>query len=256
MDTTLHKVKDMHADEKCPNHKIRLSFSLRIGGKWTTPLHFQDRQWAITLPRCSADRGEMKAWIIEQFGPIDGAKTRFLKIAKELHEDGTPHLHISLILGTNRKAKSIILKHFEQEWDKKCGGKINVLAQACTHCWYNYISKFDGDAIEEGDLPEPKGGTIGQNRVAKSMTIYNEQGHTTYDILPDEEEKRAEWSKIKSTASEMTLETEVMEFILLGPWKYFKVNDVLRWWKAYQRQLPGRAGPGGAAVQRRIEHRA
>ena len=75
MDTTLHKVKDMHADEKCPNHKIRLSFSLRIGGKWTTPLHFQDRQWAITLPRCSADRGEMKAWIIEKFGPIDGGVT-------------------------------------------------------------------------------------------------------------------------------------------------------------------------------------
>ena len=111
---------------------------------------------------------------------------------RELHEDGTPHFHISLILGTNRKAKSIILKHFEQEWDKKCDGKINVLVQACTHCWYNYISKFDGMPSRKATYRSQKSGTIGQNRVPKTVTIFSEPGHTTYDILPDEEEKRAE----------------------------------------------------------------
>ena len=29
----------------------------------------------------------------------------------------------------------------------------------------------------------------------------------------------------------MTLETELIEFLMLGTWKYVKVNDVLRWWK-------------------------
>jgi len=101
------------------------------------------KNFFITYPQCEADKGELLAHMLELEPSV-----KFCRVARELHADGNPHLHVLLSCSKKRDIRSA--GHFD--WLGKhpnvqsCRNLVDVL---------DYISK-DGDFVDFGVPPGTK----------------------------------------------------------------------------------------------------
>jgi len=109
------------------------------------PSKFEARKFLLTYPKCNETKEALKEF-------LQGIKkTKFVKVCKELHEDGDPHLHAVVafesILKTNERGFDFNGNHPNiQIVGKKKDDWVRVV---------DYVGK-DGDSIEEGRDPFPR----------------------------------------------------------------------------------------------------
>jgi len=97
------------------------------------------KNFSLTFPQCSVSIEEMKKHM-NTFLP------KYLVIARELHEDGNPHIHVAIGFHSKKNIKDA--KHFDYS-----GFHCNLQATKDLKNWIPYIKKH-GDFIEEGVVNE------------------------------------------------------------------------------------------------------
>jgi hypothetical protein len=113
------------------------------GGKTQDPnllkFEIQSKSWFLTYPKCPMTKEEVHALLEAKGRPIAGGV-----IARELHEDGSPHIHVYLLLVKKLNCRNA------RFWDLgSCHGNYQH-ARNLDHVTA-YIKK-DNDYLEFGDL--------------------------------------------------------------------------------------------------------
>lgn len=105
------------------------------------PIRFNisSKSWFLTYPRCLLDKEVVKQLLEDKGRPIKGGV-----VARELHEDGTPHIHVYLVLENAYNCKN------PSYWDLQ---EYHGNYQSCKSATavVKYVKK-DKDYLEFGDL--------------------------------------------------------------------------------------------------------
>ena len=99
----------------------------------------ESKSWFLTYPKCPMTKEEVHALLLGKGRAIRGGV-----IARELHEDGTPHIHVYLLL-----AKAFSTRN-SKCWDL-AGYHGNYQKARSLDAVIKYISK-DGDILQFGDI--------------------------------------------------------------------------------------------------------
>lgn len=101
------------------------------------------KEFSITYPQCSVGKQALFDWFCSSFHP------RYCCVARELHADGTPHLHVCAVFSSRKDVKN------EKFFDYKDGDRIyhpNIQKSKRVHWWDEYIKK-GGDYVQsEGEV--------------------------------------------------------------------------------------------------------
>ena len=96
------------------------------------------KQFAITYPQCDVSMRTMFDWFVSSFHP------RYLCVARELHEDGHPHLHVCAVFNSRKDVQN------ERYFDFKDNDKVfhpNIKKCRRVHWWDEYVKK-GGDFLQ------------------------------------------------------------------------------------------------------------
>jgi len=98
------------------------------------------RSWFLTYPKCGLTKDNAMLLLKEKLSD----KFLGVVIARELHEDGTPHLHVYVLLKRKFNCKNALY------WDLE-GYHGNYQSARDINAVVKYIKK-DGDILQEGDI--------------------------------------------------------------------------------------------------------
>lgn len=101
--------------------------------------NIRSKSWFLTYPKCSLTKEDCLAILQSKGRAIKGGV-----ISRELHEDGTPHLHVYLLLEKEYNCKN------QKFWDLETYHGNYQQAKSLTAV-VKYIKK-DGDILEFGDI--------------------------------------------------------------------------------------------------------
>ena len=104
-----------------------------------SPFNIRSKSWFLTYPKCPLTKEEVHALLCAKGRAIHGGV-----IARELHEDGTPHIHVYLLLSAPYNCKS------PRFWDLAVYHGNYQHAKSYTAV-LQYVRK-DQDYLEFGDL--------------------------------------------------------------------------------------------------------
>lgn len=199
------------------------------------------KSWFLTYPQCTLDKEEVKAALLAKGKPVKGGV-----VARELHEDGTPHIHVYLLL---EKEYTCTNQHF---WDIN-GFHGNYQG---AKSWSNVITyiKKDGNYLQFGDLDlEQK---IQAQKSHKKVTgarlingeslesVVRDYPQLLHD-LPNLEKAVASWKRL--TTPGVTTK-DIKGIWIVGPpgvgksWLVRKLEQSLyqkaqnKWWDGYEGQ--------------------
>lgn len=119
----------------------------------------------LTWPRCHKTTQEVLEAAVSKFS-IDNIK--YICVAREEHEDGTPHIHLALVLNTRCDIKST------EYLDELVGQHGNYQTARNIKDVVEYIKK-DGNFIEKGELPN-------KNKISLVVAQTLQNGGTLDDI--------------------------------------------------------------------------
>nr|QKV51194.1 putative replication associated protein [Crucivirus sp.] len=120
----------------------------------------QSKNLVLTWPKCYTSREQVREKCELHFA----GNIRGYAIAQEAHKDGTPHIHVSMML------KERIDTKYENELDVLAGQHGNYQSARSLKKWTNYVLKSDVNAIKFGDiLDDETWTTILQSSTVKEM---------------------------------------------------------------------------------------
>jgi hypothetical protein len=99
----------------------------------------ESKSWFLTFPKCPMTKEEVHALLCAKGRPITGGV-----IARELHEDGSPHIHVYLLLATKYRVRR------SSFWD--LGSYHGNYQHAKSYTAVVQYVKKDKDYLEFGDL--------------------------------------------------------------------------------------------------------
>lgn len=97
----------------------------------------QSKEFSLTYPKCTVIKEDLLNHLKQERNSI------YVCVAKELHEDGQPHLHAHIIYNKRKDIKNA--KYFDIQ-----GFHCNIQATENSEAWNKYV-KEDGDFIEHGE---------------------------------------------------------------------------------------------------------
>jgi hypothetical protein len=100
---------------------------------------FNSKSAFLTYPQCTITKEAMLYYLMEQFNPS------FCRVGSELHEDGSPHLHVLMQADEPLRSKSS--KFFDIH-----GFHPNIQSTRCFKRVLDYVGKT-GNFIDFGELP-------------------------------------------------------------------------------------------------------
>lgn len=105
-------------------------------------------RWFITFPKCEISKTDFSRVILKSHQCV------YLKACQEAHKDGTPHLHIFLILA-NALTRSQFLKFFKLKFpdDYK---RIDLKPVRNIRATDRYCDKEDPEPFVVGTIPKPR----------------------------------------------------------------------------------------------------
>lgn len=127
----------------------------------------QGRNVFLTYPKCSLSRTELAGSI------KDKVAIKYLLIAQELHEDGSPHLHALVCL--DKKLNTTNEKYFDAQ-----GSHGNYQVARDTDDVVKYIKKADTMPYEEGYYASNNPSTV-QKRAKQNALLMSKPLHTLVD---------------------------------------------------------------------------
>lgn len=190
------------------------------------------KAWFLTLPKCQVDRKEALKKLLAHFesDPTKGLQfIKFIRVATELHEDGTPHLHIFLLfakpLSTRKRDyfNFIGSKHGNYQTCRSAIGSLK------------YVSK-KGEFEDYGDLP---------SELAMQLTRKRGRGD---DPAFEQDTRPAKQGKWAQFAALMIAGSSADDICSLDPGFYMmnrkKVDDFEAYCLNIQHRLPTKKHPG------------
>jgi Geminivirus Rep catalytic domain. len=97
----------------------------------------QSKEFSLTFPKCPVPKEDLLNHLKQERNCI------YICVAKELHEDGEPHLHAHIVYAKRKDIKNA--KYFDIQ-----GYHCNIQATESSEAWNKYV-KEDGDFIEHGE---------------------------------------------------------------------------------------------------------
>ena len=124
------------------------------------------KRWFITYPKCGqTTKTSFARTILRQY------KCAYLKAVQETHQDGTPHLHVYLVLqnaNTHAQFLKFITKSYPDNWKR-----IHLQSVRNPKATLQYLEKEDSEPFVVGTLPKPrKRRSLRQMYLDRDLTPY------------------------------------------------------------------------------------